>query len=58
MERVAVSFALKNTQYLIYNHLHPIYTYITHDSNPKIFDVSLAMMCRMGKRPSLFGFDS
>jgi len=44
MDRVALSFANRGSQYRIYAWLQPIATQITNDGRPKIVDAPLALI--------------
>jgi len=48
-ELVAVSFASKGGQYIIYGNLQPITTQLTHNATPKIVDTQLLLIITMGQ---------
>jgi len=55
-ERVIVSLGLKYGQYLICDHFHPTATLITNHARPKIIEMPLSMIFRMGQRVCLSCF--
>jgi len=48
-ECVTISFAYKGSRYVIYERLHPIATRITQGARPKIMDMPLTVIFRMGQ---------
>jgi hypothetical protein len=56
MERVAFSFSFECGHYHINERLYPIATQITQDARPKIIDMLLTVMFRMGQAVCLSFF--
>jgi len=55
-ERVAIVFASKSSQYLTYGWLKPIASEITHDAKPKIVDIPLTLIFRIGQGACCYSF--
>jgi len=57
MECVTFSYAYKVSLYLIYERPHLIAAQITQGARPKIIDLPLTLIFRIGQRPVLTWFD-